>query len=403
MAWPNRGTAYRPVVMGTHGMVASAHYLASVAGLRILQQGGHAVDAAVAVAAALNVAEPYMSGAAGCGYMIVWDAGTKSTRVLDYIGPAPAAATIDAFEGEEDKGHGPKSGLLPSNLAGWLTAHAEYGRLDLATVFAPAIEYASAGVPISIKNHVFYRSALLGGHLTDETKRVFFPKGEVPETGSIIRQPLLAETFKQIVEGGIESFYRGAIAKRIAAALRERGGLITEEELHDYRPEWKAPVSSDYRGYTIACPPPPCSGFQYLQTFNLLEPLDVGASGQNTAETLHLLIEAMKLTVADRIAYAALPGIPLDGLLSSDYATQRRSLIDPNRAAASEGERYMGPVPAGAIQPGDPRRMLKECTTHFDVVDGEGNAVGVTQSLGDGFGSGIMAGDTGVLLNNLAY
>lgn len=403
MAWPNRGMAHRPVIMGTHGMVSSAHHLASIAGLQMLQKGGHAVDAAVAIAAALNVAEPYMSGMAGCGYMMVWDAGAKELRTLDYVGPAPAAATLDAFEGEEDKGHGPKSGLLPSNLAGWLTAHVEYGRLDLATVFAPAIEYASSGVPISIKNHYFFRAALAAGHLTEETRAVFMPGGEAPLPGTVIRQPLLAETFKEVVAGGMETFYRGALAKRIVAALRERGGFITEEELADYRPEWTTPISTEYRGYTIACPPPPCSGFQYLQTFNLLEPFNLGASGHNSAETLHLLIEAMKLAVADRIAYAAIADAPIEGLLSRAYSDERRALIDRNRAAASEGERYFGPIPAGAIQPGDPRRHLKECTTHFDVIDGDGNAVAVTQSLGDGFGSGVMLGDTGMMLNNFNY
>jgi gamma-glutamyltranspeptidase/glutathione hydrolase len=402
MTWPNRGMAHRPVIMGTRGVVTSAHYLASMAGLRMLQQGGHAVDAAVAIAAALNVAEPYMSGAAGNGYMMVYDARAKTTRALDYIGPAPAAATPAVFDGEEDKGHGPKAGLVPTNLAGWLTAHAEYGRLDLATVLGPAIDYASLGIPISLKNHVFYRTAFEAGHLTAQTKSVFMPGGAPPLPGSIIKQPLLAQTFREIVAGGIESFLRGPIAKRIVSSLRAQGGILSEEDLADYHPVWTEPVSTEYRGYTISCPPPPCSGFQYLQTFNILEAFDLAASGQNSAQTIHLLAEAMKLSVADRIAFTALPDAPFDTLLSKEYAAQRRKLIDPQRAARSEGERYTGRV-AGAIRPGDPRRMLKECTTHFDVIDGEGNGVAVTQSLGDGFGSGVMLGDTGLMLNNFNY
>ena len=403
MAWPNRGLTHRPVIMGTHGMVSSAHYLASVAGLRMLQQGGHAVDAAVAIAAALNVAEPYMSGLAGCGYMMVHEASTKKTRALDYIGPATAAATPEIFDGEEDKGHGPKSGLVPSNCAGWLTAHAEYGKLDLATVLAPAIEYAAGGIPISIKNQYFYRAALNGGNLTDETKHVFMREGTAPASGSIIKQPLLAQTLKDLIDGGIESFYRGALAKRIASALQERGGILTADDLADYRPEWTEPIRTTYRGYTIFCPPPPCSGFQYLQTFNILEAFDLATSGQNSSHTLHLLMEAMKLSVADRIEYTARIDIPIDGLISKEYADHRRGLIDPNRAALSEGERYMGTPPAGSILAGEPQRLLKECTTHFDVIDGEGNGVAVTQSLGDGFGSGVMIGDTGMMLNNFNY
>jgi gamma-glutamyltranspeptidase/glutathione hydrolase len=403
MTWPNRGLAHRPVIMGTHGMVSSAHYLASVAGLRMLQQGGHAVDAAVAIAAALNVAEPYMSGLAGCGYMLVYESSSRKMRALDYIGPAPAAATPTVFDGEEDKGHGPKSGLIPSNCAGWLTAHAEYGRLDLATVFAPAIEYAMSGIPISIKNNHFYRAALNGGYLSDETKRVYMVDGQAPATGSIIKQPLLAQTFKDLIAGGIESFYRGAIAKRIASAIQERGGILSADDLAAYHPEWKEPINTNYRGYTVSCPPPPCSGFQYLQTLNILEAFDLATSGQNSTTTLHAMMEAMKLSVADRIAYTARKDIPLEGLISKPYAAQRRELINPNCAARSEGERFIGRAPVGAIQAGEPQRSLNECTTHFDVIDGEGNAVAVTQSLGDGFGSGVMLGDTGLMLNNFNY
>lgn len=403
MAWPNRGLAHRPVVMGTRGMVASAHFLASVAGLRILQQGGNAIDAAVATAAALNVAEPYMSGIAGDGYMVIYAAKERRLRVLDYIGPSAAAASPDAFASPSDKDHGPKSALVPGSCAGWLTAHAEYGRLDRAAIFAPAIEYAEGGVPITLKNEYFYRNALNGGHLTDETKAVFMPGGGAPRAGSVIRQPLLARTFRDVVADGQESFYRGPLAKRIIAALQAQGGHLTEADLSDYRAVWKDPISTIYRGYEIATAPPPCAGIQYLETFNILEGHDLAASGQNSAATIHVMAEAMKLAVADRIAFAAKPDVPTADLLSKNYAATRGSLIDGSRAATSQGERYTGPAPAGSIPPGEPARSLKECTTHFDVVDAEGNAVSVTQSLGDGFGSGVMAGDTGIMLNNFAY
>lgn len=403
MAWPNRGLAHRPVVMGTHGMVASAHPLASVAGLRILQQGGNAIDAAVAVAAALNVCEPYMSGIGGIGYLIVYLAREQRVRVLDYVGPAPMAATLDAFAGPAEKDHGPKSALVPGACAGWLTAHDAYGQLDRATVFAPAIDYAEQGVPVSLKNAYFYRAARAGGHLTPETQAVFMPDGDVPAPGSVIRQPMLAATFREVVAGGKEAFYRGPLAKRLVAAIRRQGGLLSEDDLASYEPVWQEPVSTSYRGYTVLCPPPPCSGFQYLQTLNMLEGFDLASMGQNTSDTIHVMAEAMKLAVADRIAYAARPDIPIGGLLSKDYAAQRRALIDPRRAAPSEGERYAGPPRPGVIMAGKPELAVKECTTHFDVVDSEGNAVAVTQSLGDGFGSGVMAGDTGIVLNDFAY
>lgn len=403
MVWPNRGLAHRPVVMGTRGMVASAHPLASVAGLRILQQGGNAVDAAVAVAAALNVAEPYMSGIAGCGYMMIYSARERRLRALDFMGLSAGAANPRAFTDQAAFYHSPRSPLVPGACAGWLTALETYGTLDRTAVFAPAIEYAESGVPITLKNAYFYRHAYNTGHLSDEMQRVFLPDGGIPQPGAVIRQPLLARTFREVVAGGQETFYRGPLAKRLVQALHERGGDLTEADLADYRPEWQEPVRTTYRGYDICCPPPPCSGIQYLETLNLLDAFDLGAFGQNTALTIHLMAEAMKLAVADRIAYTARPDIPTAGLLSKAYAEQRRALIDPNRAKPSEGERYTGPAPAGAILPGEPTRALKECTTHFEVVDAEGNAVSCTQSLGDGFGSGIMAGDTGVMLNNLAY
>src|SRR5215217_2102943 len=403
MAWPNRGLAHRPVVMGMRGMVASAHFLASVAGLRILQQGGNAIDAAVATAAALNVVEPYMSGIAGDGYMLLYSANERRLRVLDYVGPSAEAATPDAFASLEEKGHGPKSPLVPGACAGWLTALEIYGKLDRAAVFTPAIEYAESGIPITLKNEYFYRNAFNAGHLTDETKTVFMPGEAPPVPGSIIRQPLLARTYREVIEGGQETFYRGPLAKRIVQSLRAQGGQLSEDDLAGYRPEWQEPIRTAYRGYDIHCPPPPCSGIQYLETFNLLGAYDLASSGQNTPQTIHLMAEAMKLAVADRIAYAARPDVPTAGLLSAAYAAERRSLIDPNNAKPSEGERYTGPAPAGAILPGEPARALKECTTHFDVVDAEGNAVSVTQSLGDGFGSGVMAGDTGLMLNNFAY
>jgi gamma-glutamyltranspeptidase/glutathione hydrolase len=403
MAWPNRGLTHRPVVMGRRGMVASAHFLASVAGLRILQQGGNAIDAAVATAAALNVVEPYMSGIAGIGYMLIYAAHERRLRILDYVGPSAAAASPTAFADQSEKDHGPKSPLVPGACAGWLTALETYGRLDRAAVFAPAIEYAEGGVPITLKNAYFFRNSLNGGHLTDETKAVFMPGGAVPTPGSILRQPLLARTFREIVESGQDHFYRGSLGRRIVQSLRVQGGHMTEEDLADYHAVWKEPIATTYRGYRIACPPPPCAGIQYLETFNLLETYDLAASGQNSVQTIHLMAEAMKVAVADRIAYAARPDVPTARLLSREYAAARRTLIDPARATPSQGERYTGPIPAGAVLPGEPERALKECTTHFDVVDGEGNAVSVTQSLGDGFGSGVMAGDTGLLLNNFAY
>jgi gamma-glutamyltranspeptidase/glutathione hydrolase len=403
MTWPNRGTAYRPVAMGRRGMVSSAHPLASGAGVRILQQGGNAIDAAVATAATLNVVEPYMSGMAGCGYMLFYSAKERKLRVLDYLGTSVAAANPTEFADHVELSSSPKSPMIPGACGGWLTALERFGTLDRTTVFTPAIEHAEAGAPISIKNAAFYRAGYDTGLLSGETQAVFMPGGTPPKPGAVIRQPLLAETYREVAAGGQEVFYRGELGKRIAAAMQAQGGNLSEEDLADFQPEWQEPISTMYRDYQIACPALPCSGIQYLETFNLLAGYDLAATGQNSAETIHLFAEAMKLAIADRIAYTTHPGISSEKLLSPEYAAERRDMIDVASAARSEGERFTSPRPAGSIAPGEAERLLKECTTHFDVVDAEGNAVSVTQSLGNVFGSGWMAGDTGLMLNNLSY
>ncbi len=403
MTWPNLGESLRPMAMGRRGAVSSAHPLASGAGMRVLQAGGNAVDAAVATAAALNVAEPYMSGIGGTGYMLIYTANDRRLRVLDYVGPTPRGATFDAFGSESEKNYGPKAPLVPSACAGWLNAHEAFGSLPIADVFGPAIEYADNGVPLTVKNARYYGAAYDAGNLSELAKTVFMPTGSAPGSGQIIAQSMLAETFREVCAGGIESFYRGTLAKRIAKSVQNAGGLLTEQDLEEYAPVWKEPLSVSYRGYTVACPPPRCSGWQYLQSLKMLEAADIAASGHNTAETLHLLGETFKLSVADRIAYTTSDCINTEGMLSQEYVLARNALVDRDRAQRSEGDRYGGPRPDDSVQPGDPAFALKECTTHFDVVDAEGNAVAVTQSLGDGFGSGFMAGDTGIMLNNFGY
>ncbi len=403
MAWANKGLAYRPVAMGTRGAVASAHPLATLAGMRILQSGGNAVDAAVATAAALNVAEPYMSGIGGSGYMLIYTARERNLRVLDYVGPSSRHAALSAFASEHEKSYGAKAPLVPSAAAGWLTAHSTYGSMSLASVFLPAIEYATQGVPLTVKNAWFYDMMFKAGNLTDMTKAVFMPSGKAPVAGEVIRQPKLARTFMRVAEGGIESFYRGQLAAEIVESIQAQGGLIDAEDMASYSPVWKEPVKRGYRGYVVACPPPPCSGWQYLQSLGMMEGFDIPAAEHSSADHLHTLAEIFKLAVADRIAYTTHPCINLQELLSDFYLAERAQLIDADHAARVQGDRYRGVPPEGSIPAGDPSRALRECTTHFDVIDVEGNVVSVTQSLGDGFGSGVMAGETGLMLNNFGY
>ena len=373
----------------------------------MLMSGGNAVDAAVAVAAALNVVEPYMSGIGGVGYLMLHDAASRSTSVLNYNGTAPGAARQDAFRSRAEQEHGPKSPMIPAACAGWLTALEKRGRLDRATVFAPAVEYAALGVPLTVRNEYFFRNALLGGHLDEATKAVFFPSGDTPPAGTIIKQPKLAETFRRVVDGGLETFYRGEIAKEIVASVRAQGGLLSEDDLENLQVFWEAPVSVNYRGYNVLSAPAPCAGIQYLQTLKLLERFDIAGMGHNSADSVHLTLEAMKLAMVDRIRYAPLAAdCPTEELLSADYIATRSELIDLRKVGLSDGERFDGrladprAVPPGSLRG---RHKVPEATTHFNVIDGEGNAVAVTQSLGDGFGSGVMAGSTGLMLNNFNY
>jgi gamma-glutamyltranspeptidase/glutathione hydrolase len=369
----------------------------------MLQQGGNAIDAAVATAAALNVVEPYMSGAGGVGYMVIRSAtGRQRPVVLDYIGRAPAAATPEMFPDEETKNTGIRSPLVPGALGGWLMALERFGTMDRAAVFAPAIEYARGGFPVTIKNHEFMSNSLENVRKWATSSAAYLHDGETPLPGSILKQPDLARTFEAVVEGGAEPFYRGPIAREIAHFSQENGGLLTEEDLASYTPEWQEPISTTYRGYTVFCPPLPCSGMQYLQTLNIVEAFDMAGMGQNSADYIHHLSEAIKLAVADRTTYAPITTSRVDKLISKEYAAERRALLDPHKAAFSGGDRYTSTKEPDEIRPGSVESIMKESTTHFATADAAGNVVSCTQTLGGGFGSAVVHGNTGLALNNFA-
>ena len=402
MAWTNKGLAHRPVVMGRRGACASAHYLSTLAGQRMLMQGGNAIDAAVAIAAALNVVEPYMSGAGGVGYMFIYDAKSGKRVVLDYNAPSPYAAELSKYTSEDDKRVGILSPLVPGALGGWLAALEMYGTMDRATVFQPAIEYAEGGFPLSINNARFFKVAEPTLQKWQTSSASYLHDGHTPVAGAILKQPNLARTFRTIVEGGAEAFYHGPIGAEIVRFSEENGGLIAQRDLDDFKPEWIEPIGVNYRGYDVYCPPPPCSGIQYLETLNIVEGFDMAGMGHNTAQYIHHLAEAMKLAVADRVEYAPAPNPPTAGLLSKEYAAQRRSLIDPHKSGVAGGDRYTSKKQRDEILAGDPYKM-KQSTTHFDAVDRDGNAVSVTQTLGGTFGSGVVFGSTGLSLNNFTY
>ena len=394
---PPHRNAYRPSVMGTRGVVTSAHPLASMAGIQILLAGGNAVDAAVAVGSALNVVEPFMSSAGGIGLMLV--SRGRERHVLDFIGRSPAASSASGCTDDELAG-GPKSCATPGNLGGWMAALERFGSMDRGRVLAPAITLAENGVPLTFKSVEFIGLARETLARSAEAQRLYLGNGG-PRPGGIVTYKELGSTFRQVAEGGAEVFYRGPIGRAIARAVREAGGWLDESDLAAFAPEWREPATITYRERQVFSMPPPFSAFQMLETLNILEGYDLKGFGHNSVDYLHHLIEAVKLGSADRLAYAYGDNVPIAGLLSKKYAASQRARIDGKRAAVSEGERHNPQKLAGQIAEGHPAKFMNEHTTHFACADGAGTVVSVTQTLGVPFGSGFAVPGTGIVLNNI--
>ena len=396
------GRSTRAPATGRRGMAAAAHPLATHAGLNILRQGGNAVDAAVAVASTLNVVEPYMSGMGGVGVALVYVKSEGRTRALDFTGRAASGAQPEMFD-QITRDRGPRAPLVPGNLSGWLTMHDAYGTLPLDQLFKEAIDYAANGYPITPMNAETIKGSFVRFADVGWTSDALDCLGEEPPTGSVLRQPALAESLAEVVAGGRETFYRGKLGDRMCEGLAAAGGLISRDDLASYEAAWSEPITTTYRGLDVRVPPPNSAGFQILETLNILDgygPLEYG-----TPETIHLMIEAVLAAADDRVLYAGDPDrvdIPLERLLSSDYAEQVRSRIAVDRASDPPGERFgrseIDLIPEYATYP---RVPMPELTTHFATADSEGNVVTVTQTLGGGFGSGVAPGGTGVFLNNM--
>jgi gamma-glutamyltranspeptidase/glutathione hydrolase len=379
----------RPLITGRQAMVTSLEPLASMAGMRVLQQGGNAFDAAVATAIALTVVDPRMSSVGGNGFATIYVAKTHEVKTLNFYGSAPQHATIDFYKGK-DYSHGFLSVPVPSCLKGYEALHKAYGRLPWARVLEPAMELAEGGFVLTQPLGDFIPIYQDEFSKFPSTAKVFLPNGRALKTADIFRQPDLARTLKGIAEHGSDYFYRGAVAGRIAKFFQDNGGVLTADDLANYQAKWVTPISTTYRGYTIYTQPPSSSAVAVLEQLNMLEGYDLKALGHNSPEYLHLLGEVMRLAVADRNRYVGDPEfvkVPVDKLVSKAYAAQRRKLIhlDSTMSAATAGDF------------GKPEETH---TTHLNVVDAEGNLVALTQTLGDFFGSHLVAADTGVLLSD---
>ena len=394
--------AHRPVVNGRRGMVASAHYEASMSGLRMFIQGGNAVDAVVAAASTLNVVEPFMSGLGGIGFLVISRNHGKDRQVLNFSGVVPSGGIPEAFT-PENHSVGVRCPLVPGNPAGWLTMLEAYGTLSRSKVLAPAIELAEKGFVISRSDERYYEVNRERLAQFPTSKAVYMPHGDGPKPGDIFKQPDLARSFRTLADEGLDGFYRGSIAKEIDRFMKENDGLINLADLDAYQPDWESPISITYKGYDVVTTGPNSNAFQVLETLNILEGFDLRSLGHNTADYIHLVSEAIKTAVPDRIMYGGDPkylDVPVSGLLTKNYATERRELINHQRASTVIGERYTENTPIGAITAGSPSVYTSGETTHFSAADSDGTVATITQTLGSGFGCGVVAGSTGFLLNN---
>ncbi len=397
--------SFRPVVMGRNGMVCSGHPLASQAGIAMLQRGGNFADAALATAAALNVVEPLMSGIGGDGFVMVYRKDTDTLEVSNGTGAAPYAATRSRYLPDGIPMKGILSVSVPGLVNCWLDVHEKHGLLSLAECLAPAIDLAANGFPVT---HVLSKSIAADALLCQfpTSQAVFAPGGRPLQPGEICHQPNLARTFQTLVDEGREAFYQGEIARAIVKFSEEQGGLLSLQDLADCRARWQEPIATTYHGHTVYEAPPNSSGHVLLQELNLVEEFDLKSLGCNTAESIHLMVEAKKLAFIDREAYVADPDyvdVPVEGLLSKEYAKERAKLIDPERAAydvkAGNPWAYQATRPKG-VRAKVGAGQEQEDTTCFVVVDGQGNAICQLQSIQSAWGSSLIAGDTGILLNN---
>ena len=385
--------------VGTRGMVVSQNAIASEVGAKILREGGNAVDAAIAVGFALSVTLPRAGNIGGDGYMSVYDAASGEVRVIDFRSVAPRAATPAMFVDNRGKeravaSYGYLAPAVPGTVAGFDYAHRKWGKLSWDKIVAPAIALAADGVRLSADEAFVFSWGKDRLSKSAAGKAAFYkPDGSLYQKDEVMKRPDLAWTLGEIAQHGADGFYKGEVARRIAADMRAHGGLITLDDLAAYRPQERAPLVGSYRGYTIyTAPPSSAGGATLLNILNQLEHFDVKAMGANSAASLHVMAEAMKLGYVDRYRALGDPAFvtaPVGGFISKAYAAERAKLIDPARAK-----------PIDAMPFGDPLRYESPSTTHFSVADKDGNVVSTTFTLGSDFGSGVMIAGTGILLNN---
>ena len=391
-----------------NGMVVSVHHFASDAGLEILQAGGNAIDAAVATGFALAVVHPAAGNLGGGGFMLLRLRDGSST-FIDYREQAPLAATADMYldaKGNVLPGSDPKSSITgyraiatPGSVAGLAYAEKKYGKLGLAKVIAPAIRLAAEGFTLTEEEAKELHDPDLGQF--PETKRIFQRDGHYYQTGEVFKQPELASTLKRIAQDPGD-FYHGKLAQELAAEIKQGGGLITPDDLAQYQVVERTPLTGSFHNYTVISAPPPSSGGAVLlSALNILEPYDLAKLGDRSAPWLHLVTEAYRRAYMDRSDYLGDPdynAMPTAALTSKKYADAWRASITDRATPSASLQRPAGFLPPAPKTAG--QRHESPDTTHYSVVDKEGNAVSVTTTLNNSFGSDVTAGSLGFLLND---
>lgn len=404
MANPDGPRTGRPPTYAPHGLIATSNVLASGAGLAALRRGGSAVDALIAANAVLCVVYPHMAGLGGDGFWLIYDPKKGEVLALNASGPAAKQATRNYYRErgckEEIPARGPLAAVtVPGAVDGWRQVHERFGKLEWSELFDDAISYARDGVPVyrSLTDWSVKDVPILNQY--SETAQIFLPGGKPPRDGDRLVQANLAQSFERLAADGARGgFYEGQTAEIICAALAPEGSPLQPGDFAGYQAEWVEPISTDYRGYTAYQLPPNTQGYAALQILNIIEGYDVGGWGDGTADYYHYMAEAVKLALADRDAWLTDPSfvdIPLGKLLAKDYAAQRRELIDPQRA--SDMEQVPPGVPSSAKAH---KSDVGGDTCYFCAVDNDGLAVSTIESIYHDFGSAVVGGETGIILQN---
>lgn len=382
--------ATRSEVIAQHGMACTSQPLATQVALDILKAGGNAIDAAIAANALLGLVEPTGNGVGGDLFAIVWDAETEQLFGLNASGRSPRSLTIDYFrENGYDKipAYGPLPVSVPGCVDGWFELHKRFGSMDMDQILQPAISYARDGFPVTELIAHYWAGGARFLSRYPNIADVYMPGGKAPAKGEVFKNPYLAATLEKIARGGRDAFYSGEIARTIDAFMKEQGGFLSYEDLSAHTSEWVEPVSTNYRGYDVWELPPNGQGIAALQILNILEGYDIASMGFGSSDYIHHFVEAKKLAFEDRAKYYADPDfneLPVEELISKDYAERRRELIKPERASRN--------LDAGEMEHGN--------TIYLTVADQEGNMVSLIQSNFRGLGSGMCPPGLGFILQD---